>query len=364
MNFYGRDLFAYHFISKKESYLDHLAFLLLSSASNWVKIDELSNSPELSYYSIDFIRFRLSELIDLHFIVEKGTKESEIDEQYESKWVWGPTAGYYHFGIKDPYYMNPKETMNWLDYQVKVKPDIPLYQTNKNCDKIISLPKPELTSEIFNIMRNRRSYRGFDETEKITIQELQQCLFSGLGITGFIKTPMAELAPLPMKMTPSGGGRNPFEAYVYVQHVKDLPKGIYHYSGFDHTLGLIQIESFPSIGAILANQPWFDNAGALILLVANFERTMWKYPHPTGFRVVILEAGHIAQNLLLAATALGLASAPTCAVSDALIQKLLRLDPISQSVVHTVSIGKKSSVPTVADVVKIIPNPHYEIANL
>ncbi|MDV4159365.1 MULTISPECIES: nitroreductase family protein [Rhizobium] len=36
--------------------------------------------------------------------------------------------------------------------------------------------------------------------------------------------------------------------------------------------------------------------------------------HPTGFRVVLIEAGHIAQNMLLAATASGLVATPTCAL--------------------------------------------------
>ncbi|MGO7624572.1 nitroreductase family protein, partial [Rhizobium ruizarguesonis] len=41
--------------------------------------------------------------------------------------------------------------------------------------------------------------------------------------------------------------------------------------------------------------------------------------HPTGFRVVLIEAGHIAQNMLLAATASGLVATPTCALNDSMI---------------------------------------------
>jgi SagB-type dehydrogenase family enzyme len=168
-----------------------------------------------------------------------------------------------------------------------------------------------------------------------------------MGIVAFADTDQGRV---PLKPTPSGGGRNPYEAYVYARKVEGLRPGLYHYSAVDNSLGLLTDAPLPEVGDLLAGQPWFDNAAAVVLLVAHFERTMWKYPHPTGFRVVLIEAGHIAQNMLLAATANGLASAPTCAVSDSPLQRILGLDPVSQAVVYTVSIGVKGDVPTIADV--------------
>jgi SagB-type dehydrogenase family enzyme len=309
-----------------------------------------------SYYPYEAAEYETSRLISLGFITIQNTYEAEIDEKYEKQWAWGNMAGYYHFGIKDPYYMNPEETTAWLDTQIKAKPDVPLYETNENYTDVVSLPPPDMTPQIFATMLARRSYRGFNPNAAVSLQALQQCLFSGLGIVGFIKTSMPGMGLLPMKMTPSGGGRNPYEAYVMARNVEGLAPGIYHYSAVDHTLGLVTNANLPKVGDMLAVQPWFDNAAALIMLVANFERTMWKYPHPTGFRVVLLEAGHIAQNMLLAATALGLASAPTCAVSDGLITQLLNLDPVTQSAVYTVSIGHSSGVPTQADVTTVIAN--------
>ncbi|MGO7859910.1 nitroreductase family protein, partial [Rhizobium ruizarguesonis] len=49
--------------------------------------------------------------------------------------------------------------------------------------------------------------------------------------------------------------------------------------------------------------------------------------HPTGFRVVLIEAGHIAQNMLLAATASGLVATPTCSLHDSVIEPMLDIDP-------------------------------------
>ena len=61
-------------------------------------------------------------------------------------------------------------------------------------------------------MRARRTVRGFIN-KPVTLDEIGTCLFAGLGIVGFYEHD--DLGRMPLKMTPSGGARNPFEAYVY-----------------------------------------------------------------------------------------------------------------------------------------------------
>jgi nitroreductase len=74
--------------------------------------------------------------------------------------------------------------------------------------------------------------------------------------------------------------------------------------------------------------------------------------------VVLLEAGHIAQNILLAATARGLASAPTCAITDRVAERLCGLDPVTQAAVYAVAVGPRSALRSRADMTEIAPNPH------
>ncbi len=245
-----------------------------------------------------------------------------------------------------------------LAERVAVVPQVPLFATNEAYADVVPLPSPRC-DDMFGVMRARRSYRGFGEGP-VTLEQLGDCLFSGLGITAFIDTLIPGADKLPLKMTPSAGARNPYEGYVYVRRVVGLRPGVYHYSGLENSLGLVQDTYQPSVAEVLAGQPWFDGAAAVILLVADFERTMWKYPHPTGYRVVVIEAGHIAQNILLAATANGLASAPTCALSDSVAERLLGLDALTSSVMYTISIGEKSDQPTEADAVGQTPNPFLE----
>src|SRR5260370_25332665 len=114
-----------------------------------------------------------------------------------------------------------------------------------------------------------------------------------------------------LKMGPSGGGRNRCEGYVYELNGKGLPSGLYHSSAIENSLGFLTSSPAVSPTQLLVGQYWAEDAGALILLVANFERSMWKYPHPTAYRVVLIEAGHIGQNVALAATNRGLTAVST-----------------------------------------------------
>ena len=71
---------------------------------------------------------------------------------------------------------------------------------------------------------------------------------------------------------------------------------------------------------------------ALIILVAHLQRTMWKYSHPMTYRAVLIEAGHIAQNIMIVASAGGLSTVPTAALGDTLLEKLLGLNRVMQAV--------------------------------
>jgi SagB-type dehydrogenase family enzyme len=120
--------------------------------------------------------------------------------------------------------------------------------------------------------------------------------------------------------------RNPYEAFVYALKVDGLPSGVYHYSAIDNTLGLLNSSPHCSATELLVGQYWAEQANAIILLVANFERTMWKYPNPTAYRVLLIEAGHIAQNMCLAASDHHLTTTPTAAICDTHAHELLGLD--------------------------------------
>jgi SagB-type dehydrogenase family enzyme len=80
-------------------------------------------------------------------------------------------------------------------------------------------------------------------------------------------------------------------------------------------------------------------ANAVFIWTAVFERAKWKY-RQRAYRYVYLDAGHIAGNLALAATALGLGSCQIAALYDDEVNEMLHLDGERESVLYMSVVGR------------------------
>jgi SagB-type dehydrogenase family enzyme len=107
---------------------------------------------------------------------------------------------------------------------------------------------------------------------------------------------------------PSAGALYPLEVYALCQRVNGVRDGLYHYSVWNHALEPVRpgmsIEDFREA---LPAPSFIDDANVLLFLAAIFLRTQRKYG-PRGYRFILLEAGHAAQNICLMAVQAGLAS--------------------------------------------------------
>ena len=81
-----------------------------------------------------------------------------------------------------------------------------------------------------------------------------------------------------------------------------------------------------------------DGAAAVLLLLAVFGRTRFKYGL-RGYRFALLEAGHVVQNVALTAVALDLAALPLGGFYDAQVDDLVGADGVEESVVYGVVVG-------------------------
>jgi len=145
---------------------------------------------------------------------------------------------------------------------------------------------------------------------------------------------------LPVKMCPSAGERNPYECFLVARKIKNLDEGTYHYSATEHNLQCVN-SKLSRLSKIVGDQDSTNNAACIIILVANVKRDMWKCLQPGAYnKPMIIEAGHIVQNILLTATELNPKCCPSAAINDSYIENLLDLDPIIEAPIYTVSIGK------------------------
>ena len=142
------------------------------------------------------------------------------------------------------------------------------------------------------------------------------------------------------RTAPSAGALYPIETYAVVNRVEGIPAGVYHYSVKDHCLEVLREGDFSSEIAIAAlGQRMCIEAAAVLVWTAVFQRSKWKYGQ-RAYRYIYLDAGHMGENLALAAAALGLGSCQVGALFDEEVNKIIDVDGVEESVVYMSVVGK------------------------
>ena len=195
------------------------------------------------------------------------------------------------------------------------------------------------TMPIEEAILRRRSRRNFTSAE-LDLQDLSALLFFAGGITKTART--KDGIDLPLRAAPSGGALYPIDIYTSARRVSGLPRGIYRYLPVEHELEAIEgpLDRYLIPSADIATeQLTIDAAAAVFFLAAAFELNQVKYLE-RGYRVVLLEAGHIAQSLHLVATARRLRSCCVNAFIDDRATEVLGLGAeTGREVVYLIAVG-------------------------
>jgi SagB-type dehydrogenase family enzyme len=303
------------------------ADLICRLPAEWVSADDLTRG------SLNNDAETLRSLIESSALIVAGSDHYRREEQYLQNWKWTLPVGMMHFCLDDLDFLSVEETEELQRERLEVDPQPPLYLRNSGA--ITALPQALGSSELINLMARRRTVRA-PGSPSISVRQLADCLFAGLGITGETTNCAGTL---PLGMTPSGGARNPYEAYVFARNVEGLDPGVYHYSAVDHDLGRLPTNEIPTFSSLVGGQDWADEMPAMIVLVADLKRTMWKYSDANAYRVVLIEAGHIGQNIMLAATNHGLTACPTAALSHSAIKRSVGRDQITDAPIYALTLA-------------------------
>jgi SagB-type dehydrogenase family enzyme len=181
-------------------------------------------------------------------------------------------------------------------------------------------------------LETRRSVRDYSD-RPLSLEKLSRLLHAAQGITE---------QRLGFRAAPSAGALYPLELYPVVHNVSGLPSGIYHYAVQEHTLERIAQGDFRGrVTQAGLYQQFLGQANVCFVLSAVFQRTRWKY-RERAYRYVLLEAGHVGQNLYLAATSMGLAACAVGAFYDDQLNKLLRLNIQEEAVLYVISVGERA----------------------
>lgn len=180
----------------------------------------------------------------------------------------------------------------------------------------------------------RRSQRDFSKDKQLTQEIISTFLYYSCG----------ERSQQPDVRTsrtyPSGGARFPIEIYPVILRQQDgIDSGLYHYSFKNHALEAVWQRTFSNedIDALFT-YPWTKKASMVIVMTSVFWRSQNKYGE-RGYRYILIESGHIGQNMYLVGNALNLKVCALGGTRDGEIEKLIDIDSSTESVTYAVAIG-------------------------
>ena len=170
--------------------------------------------------------------------------------------------------------------------------------------------------------------------EPMTFEELAFILWASQGIT-------AKSGNYSFRTAPSGGALYPIETYFSANLVEDLDPGIYHFDVEKFALDKIrEDDQAQAVAKACMNQKFMAQSAVTFLWTTVFRRSMSKYGN-RGMRYILLDAGHICQNTLIAAEAIACGGCPVAAFYDDEVNNLLGLNKDEETVLYAASVGKK-----------------------
>jgi SagB-type dehydrogenase family enzyme len=203
----------------------------------------------------------------------------------------------------------------------------------------IALPQTlaPLTIGLSEALLTRVSARAM-RPSRLSLEQVASLLHHACGVTrdnegtGF---------PRPFRATPSAGALYPLELFFHSRYIDGAPPGLYHYNPMRNEIRrVLDDDQSPRIAdALIPFQSHLAlDAALLVFLTALFGRSTFKYA-TRGYRFILLEAGHVAQNLNLVANGLGLASLNVGGYFDRRLDEFLGLDGLTHSAIYMVAIG-------------------------
>ena len=181
------------------------------------------------------------------------------------------------------------------------------------------------------VLRRRKSIRAFSN-QPLSLDDLGFLLWASTGIQRVEQG-------YEFRTAPSAGALYPIETYIAANNIEDVDSGIYHYNIKNHLLEEIKAGNFGDALAHAAlDQQICATASAVFIWTAIFERSKWKY-NQRAYRYIYLDAGHIAENLALAAASITCGSCQVGAFFDDEINSIVDIDGAEESTICLSVIG-------------------------
>ena len=206
--------------------------------------------------------------------------------------------------------------------------------------ELINLPSPSQikipSMDLRQAIEKRETLRAYSESD-LSLAELSYLLWVSQGVKAVTERTATK------RTVPSAGSRHAFETWLLVNRVGSLEPGLYRYVALTHQLIRVPAAQFirqTLTDACLHQKHVFESA-VTFFWVAVVERMTWRYPG-RGYRYLFLDAGHVCQNLYLAAEQIGCGVCAIAAYDDDLVNQALQVDGKNLFTIYIASLGKRA----------------------
>jgi SagB-type dehydrogenase family enzyme len=212
------------------------------------------------------------------------------------------------------------------------------YNSYRACPKI-ELPEPSLElGALAEAMNGRRSVQKF--AGPVSLAELSSLLHHALRVQHYRASDIVPNVKLAFRNYPSPGGLYPTEFYFFINAVESIAPCIAHYDAREHSLRVLRSQDGTAFSRAEVRAGEGGITAPIVCVMTSVPQRVTSKYGTRGYRMALLEVGHAAQNICLAAHGLGLASLVYGAYYDDELAQLLDLDGVSETVASVMLIGK------------------------
>lgn len=191
-------------------------------------------------------------------------------------------------------------------------------------------------AELVQRQRSRRSYTA----EALSNEELSFLLWTTQGISAIARDEGGQVHHH-LRAVPSAGARHPFETYLLVNRAEGVQPAVYRFLAVEHKLLLVRrSDDLPRyIAGACYGQEFPSEAAVVFIWCAVPRRMEWRYAY-LAHRMIAIEAGHVGQNLCLAAESIGAGACAILGYNQAMLDALIDVDGKEEFTVYMASVGK------------------------
>lgn len=204
---------------------------------------------------------------------------------------------------------------------------------------VLDWPEPaEIVASLADTMAQRMSTPRAELAGAISAKQLSTLLHHSARANRMRRPTAAPTVAQWVRPYPSGGALFPIELYVASTAVEGLPAAVSYYDARQHKLRVLPGRSPAAVRSAETADDSVAAAPCTLILTGVFERSVQKYG-PRGYRLALIEAGHLMQNFSLVAGALGLKSLVSASFYEAEMEQALDIDGVSEAALALVILG-------------------------